>query len=137
MLHSTSVVVALYVGQMDLKTGKAHLDYESRDDVTHLMDRRWLPNNEPVWTCRVWAKRVLNVAYQYHYIQLPTTAKIDNTFEWLNNVNKISFSGRSKGTVPMDIDSSGGRYLGPKPMQGVQYQVDKCQKCGKQFECLT
>lgn len=73
MLGSKSVVVALYVGKMYPTRGKQYLDYASRDDVTHLMDRRYLPSNEPIWTCRVWVKRVLDIAEQHRYIDLPAS----------------------------------------------------------------
>ncbi|KAJ4391474.1 hypothetical protein N0V93_005091 [Gnomoniopsis smithogilvyi] len=152
MLQSRTVVVALYVGQMDPKMGKQHLDYASRDDLTHLMDKRYLPSNEPIWTCRIWAKTVLSIAHQNRYIQLPAdlnridlsamaTADVNlptqgmartiNTYAWLNNVTRVLIGGRSSGTVPMDIDSSGGQYLGPKPMQGVVFH---CRRCRRQFD---
>lgn len=73
MLYSKSVVVALYVCQIDPTRGKQYLDYASGDDVTHLMDKRYLPSNEPIWSCRVWAKRVLDIAQQNRYIELPAT----------------------------------------------------------------
>lgn len=53
--------------------GKQHLDYATRDDVTHLMDTRYLPSNEPIWSCRVWAKNVLETARQNRFIELPAT----------------------------------------------------------------
>lgn len=73
MLFSQLVVVALYVGQLSPGATKEHFDYAFRDDGTHLMDKRYLPSNEPIWTCRVWAKRVLEVAQQNGYIRLPGT----------------------------------------------------------------
>lgn len=73
MLFSKSVVVALWVGQIDPNMGKQHFDYASRDDVTHLMDKRYLPSNEPIWTCRVWAKTILDTAHRNRFIRLPAT----------------------------------------------------------------
>lgn len=71
-----------------------------------------------------------------------------NNHDWLRLVNRTPASARSNrgATVPMDIDSTGNRYLGPKPMQidstgsqylgakpmqGVAYQ---CRKCRRQFD---
>ncbi|ROV92533.1 hypothetical protein VSDG_06699 [Cytospora chrysosperma] len=141
MLHSQSVVVALYVGPI----AENCLDWASRDEVTHLMDPRYpIPRGEPRWTCRVWVKTVLEMAEHQRYIRLP--AKLDwielsalatadrhinsmgnatqyNDTEWLRNTTRAAAASSSRSrTVPMDIDSTGGRGGGgAKPMQGIEY----------------
>lgn len=97
---------------------------------------------------------------------LPTTgqARIINTRDWLDNVNRVPIRDNGAGvTVPMvidstgnqylgthptqmEIDSTGSQYLGPKPMQidstGSRYMGAKpmqgvayqCRKCRRQFD---
>lgn len=140
MLHSQSVVVALYVGPI----AENCLDWASRDDVTHLMDPRYLPRGEPQWTCRVWVKTVLEMAERQRYIRLPAgldrielsalatadqhinsmgNATQYNDTEWLRYTTRAAAASSSRSrTVPMDIDSTGGRGGGgAKPMQGIEY----------------
>lgn len=71
MLLSKTVVTALYLCEVDPIKGQQHFDYASKDELTHLMNVAKLPKNEPRWTCRVWAKRVLEIASDKHWISLP------------------------------------------------------------------
>lgn len=87
---------------------------------------------------------------------LPVTgkARIINNRNWLDNISRIPISAptRPGATVPMDIDSTGGRflglkpmqidstgtggqYLGTKPMQGVETPRYKCRnpRCTRRF----
>lgn len=75
MLFSKSVVVALFVGELAPGKTREYFEHAIRDDVTHLMDKRYLPENEPIWTCRVWAKKVLEIAQQIGCIRLPATLR--------------------------------------------------------------
>lgn len=58
--------------------------------------------------------------------------------DWLRMTTRIPIRtprGSRGGPVPMDIDSTGGRYLGSKPMQGVEspkYKYGR-PRCNRRF----
>jgi hypothetical protein len=90
----------------------------------HLMDRRYLPANEPQWTCRVWVKELLSKLHDKRYIVLPMGVDgierycqdtADGYIRYMGNAKVINDTRWLTGqTMPMDVDSTG--YYGSSAM---------------------
>ncbi|ATY61874.1 hypothetical protein A9K55_007913 [Cordyceps militaris] len=92
--------------------------------TVRLMDPRYLPRNEPLWTCRVWVKEVLASLEANGLTQLPVSVdRIQaygvETADLLRDqgisrlINDLSWI--SSPTVPMQVDPR-PRHFGQSPM---------------------
>ncbi|KAJ8453737.1 hypothetical protein ONZ51_g13430 [Trametes cubensis] len=70
---SKTMVVVLRVTSTP---GTQNLDYFSSASFVHLMDRRYLPQGEQYWTCRVWVKEVLKTLHNNRRIVLPANVVV-------------------------------------------------------------
>ncbi|KAI0656934.1 hypothetical protein C8Q70DRAFT_304881 [Cubamyces menziesii] len=134
---SKTMVVVLRVTSTP---GTQNLDYFSSASFVHLMDRRYLPQGEQYWTCRVWVKEVLKTLHNNRRIVLP--ANVDSIEQWCqytadcniqnmgyarayNDLSWMSSSSTStqSPTVPMEIDST-GRSTGSSRYTGSKMSID-------------
>ncbi|KAK3682891.1 hypothetical protein B0T22DRAFT_484909 [Podospora appendiculata] len=125
---SKSMVVCTKVA--DLADRRA---FEACASSFRLMDHRYLPREEPQWTCRVWVKEVLLTLDRCRYIALPLTideleqqclATADSNIHMMGRAkvfNDLSWLRIRAPTMPMEIDSTDfavtRRYYGPSPME--------------------